>query len=76
MVMDLSTKGLRVKLFGTVTPEKDSTITIKFTLDDPLHSKVETTVKVKRIISPNILGCEFCSPEHYDNLGKYFLFHF
>lgn len=73
---DISKLGIRINFSRQVHFELDSIIDVEFTLDDPNCSCVSTQVKVKRLISPLCAGCEFMSHEHYDNLGKYFLFHF
>ncbi|WDP88717.1 MAG: PilZ domain-containing protein [Desulfobacter sp.] len=75
-IIDISKYGIKIKLFTKAPPDIGSILTIEFILDDPGHSKVTTKVTVKRVLFPDTLGCEFLNPNHYDNLGKYFLFHF
>ncbi len=75
-VIDISKYGIKIKLFTKDLPDIGDILTIEFILDDPGHSRVTTKVKIKRILVPATLGCEFLNSDHYDNLGKYFLFHF
>ncbi len=75
-ITDISKYGLQLNFSRQVQYELDNTIQIAFTLNDPNCSPVSTWVKIKRFISPICAGCEFLSHDHYDNLGKYFLFHF
>ena len=75
-VLDISKYGIKIKLFARHQPVEDDILTIDFVLDDPGRSRVTTKVRIRRIISNGALGCEFLDPDHYDNLGKYFLFHF
>ena len=75
-VLDISKYGIKIKLFTRNQPVEDDILTIEFILDDPGRSRVTTKVRVRRIIPSGALGCEFLEADHYDNLGKYFLFHF
>lgn len=75
-VLDISKYGIKLKLFSKNQPAVGDILTLEFILDDPGHSRVTTKVKIKRLLFPDTLGCEFLDPDHYDNLGKYFLFHF
>ncbi len=76
IILDLSKYGVKISLLQKHYFKEDDTLTIEFNLDDPGHSKVTTQVRVKRIISSTAIGCEFIGEDHYDALGKYFLFHF
>ena len=76
VVTDLSKYGVQVKLLGNHYYKKDDVLNIEFTLDDPGRSKVTSQVRVKRIMPSGTLGCEFIGEDHYDDLGKYLLFHF
>lgn len=75
-ITDISKHGLRIQFTRETLYELENVIQIELTLDDPNRSKVTTKVRIKRFISPRLVGCEFLVQEHYDNLGKYFLFHF
>ncbi len=75
-VVDISRYGVKIKLSPEHLPETGNILTIEFVLDDPGYSKVKKQVKVVRVLLPNTVGCEFLTAEHYDRLGKYFLFHF
>ncbi|WDP88617.1 MAG: PilZ domain-containing protein [Desulfobacter sp.] len=75
-ITDISKHGLRINFTRKTLYELDNIVHIEFILDDPNHSSVTTKVRIKRFLSPLCAGCEFLSSEHYDNLGKYFLFHF
>jgi len=75
-ITDISKYGLKINFSNHIVYELGSIIHVEFVLDDPNDSHVSTQVKIKRFISPLCAGCEFLSNDHYDNLGKYFLFHF
>jgi transcriptional regulator NrdR family protein len=74
IVQDISKHGLKIKLLKKVALEQDSNIDIEFTLDDIRKSLVLREVQIKKVISPEYIGCEFTSDNHHGNLGKYFAF--
>lgn len=76
VVEDISQHGMKVSLASKMSFEIGQNIELEFVLDDNHHSKIFRQVKVKKIISDTKIGCEFLSSEHYDDLGKYFLFHY
>ena len=76
MVNDLSRYGLKLSMDHAHELSIGDILCLEFFLDDPSKSRVTTHACVKRVISPTSAGCEFIADEHYDNLGKYFLFHF
>ncbi len=76
IIEDLSKHGLKITLKQEHSLSIGDILYLEFSLDDPPGSKVTTQASVKRIISPTSAGCEFIVDEHYDKLGKYFLFHF
>lgn len=75
-ISDLSRYGLRVNVRQNHKFIVGNNLRLEFCLDDPGRSQVTTFARIKRIISPTSVGCEFSQDEHYDNLGKYFLFYF
>ncbi len=75
-INNLSRHGLNFELLEKLTLEPDEIISVQFEADDPMQSSIRRDVRVKNLIAPEIIGCEFLSFEHYDSLGKYFLFHF
>jgi len=75
-IIDISKYGVKIKLSMRILPKAGEILTIEFILDDPGSLSVTTKVKIKRVLIPDTLGCEFLDPDHYNNLGKYFLFHF
>ncbi len=75
VVEDISQHGMKVCLVQKLSFEIGQKIELEFILDDHHHSKIVRQVKVKKIISDMKIGCEFSNSEHYDDLGKYFLFH-
>jgi hypothetical protein len=75
-IEDISKHGLKIKLSEILPFTKEGNINIRFILDDPNKSNIQTEVKIKKIISPVNIGCEFLSFQHHGNLGKYFLFYY
>ncbi len=75
-INNLSRHGLNFELLEKLTLKPGERIAIQFEADDPLHSPIQREVRVKNLISPENIGCEFLSFDHYGSLGKYFLFHF
>ncbi|MCP3874269.1 MAG: PilZ domain-containing protein [Desulfobacteraceae bacterium] len=73
---DISKHGVRIKLLEKFPLKEEKRIKIKFILDDPNNSIISKEVRIKNIISPAIIGCEFVSYDHLGNLGKYFLFYY
>jgi len=75
-IEDLSKQGVRIKMVGDFHFKEEERIEIEFILDDPISSKISKEVRIKKIISPEDIGCEFISFDHDGNLGKYFLFYY
>lgn len=75
VVEDLSQHGIKISFEQKFDFEKGQKIELEFILDDHHGSKILRQVKIKKIISDMTIGCEFLTAEHYDGLGKYFLFH-
>ena len=75
-VVDISQQGLQFKIAYNVSYKVGDIFHIEFTLDDQTHSKISREVEVKRFPPPVKFGCEFTTQDHYDNLGKYFLYQF
>jgi hypothetical protein len=75
-ITDISPNGLRFKTLKKALIKEDSTAEVKFTLDNPNCSEVRRFIKVRKVLSEYSFGCEFESSEHFDDLGKYFLFYF
>ncbi len=75
-VEDLSRYGMRIRLLDRHVPlEKEGVLAIEFTLDDPNKTVVNKEVIIQTIM-PKSIGVKFKSTDHYDNFGKYLLFHF
>ena len=75
-VRELSKHGVQIHLLEKAPIESGQQVNIEFTVDDPLQSIITRQVKVKKLFSSTVIGCEFLEFEHSGNLGKYFLFHF
>jgi hypothetical protein len=65
IVIDLSKKGLLLKLIHPETYEQGETFTVLFELDDPQRSEIKKDVIVRKIIPPNQLGVEFTSADNF-----------
>jgi hypothetical protein len=76
IIEDLSKHGIKIKLLKNIPLKEENKIEVEFILDDPNKSKILKEVRIKKIISPAVIGCEFISYEHFGNLGKYFLFYY
>lgn len=76
IISDLSRYGLKVNIGQNHSFIVGDNLCLEFSLDDLRRSKVTTHACIKRVISPISVGCEFIDDEHYNNLGKYFLFYF
>ncbi len=63
MVLDVSKKGLLLKLNYPGTYEAGETLTVLFELDDPQRSKINKDVVIRKIIAPDQLGVEFTSAD-------------
>ena len=76
IVKNISMDGIRIKTLEKIPLKEEEIIEIEFKLNDPKRSKILRKVRIKKIISPVDIGCEFLSNDHYGYLGKYFLSHF
>lgn len=75
-INDISKHGIRIQLFEGHFLKPGITITVEFTIDDPMNSVVTRDVRVKRELGKNEVGCEFLTFDHSGALGKYYLFYF
>jgi len=75
-ILDISKYGVRLKILKKFPLEVDEIVQIFFILDDSYRSEISREIRIKRLISPVSIGCEFLTKDHFDNLGKYFLFNF
>ena len=75
LVKDISRHGMQLKLLGTTVLKTGERIGVEFRLDDPLQSIINRDLRVRKVIPPDQVGCEFLSFDHHGNLGKYFLFY-
>lgn len=76
VITDLSHNGIQFKTLEKALIKKDNMAEVKFTLDNPNRSEVRKRIRVRKVFSECIFGCEFEDTEHFDDLGKYFLFYF
>ncbi|NWH06344.1 PilZ domain-containing protein [Desulfobacter latus] len=76
VITDMSLNGIRFKTTDKARIEEDTVAEVKFTLDNRSRSEVLRPIKIRKVFSENCLGCEFVDTNHFDDLGKYFLFHF
>jgi len=76
IIQDISKHGLRIKLKEHIRLKEEERIRIEFVLDDPNSSKISREVRMKKIIPPAGIKCDFISYDHHGNLGKYFLFYY
>lgn len=76
IVTNLSMHGIRIRILEKVPLKDEKIIEIEFKLDDSKRSKILREVRIKKIIPPVDIGCEFLSTEHYGYLNQYFLSHF
>lgn len=75
-VEDLSRYGMRIKMIDSLSPlQKEDVLEIEFNLDDANHTKVNKEVIVQTLM-PQAIGVKFKTTDHYDQFGKYLLFHF
>nr|WP_319494930.1 PilZ domain-containing protein [uncultured Desulfobacter sp.] len=76
MVTDLSRNGIRFKTRDKAFFKQDHVAELVFALEKPNRCEIHRTVRIRKIFSEYSFGCEFEDTEHFDDLGKYFLFHF
>jgi len=76
MVTDLSRNGIQFKTQEKALIKVDNIAEVKFTLDNPTRSEVHRPIRIRKAFSEYSFGCEFEDTEHFDDLGKYFLFYF
>lgn len=62
-VLNISKKGLLLQVVSPKTFEVGERLTVSFELDDPLQTKIEKKIVIRKMIPPNLLGVEFTSPE-------------
>ncbi len=58
-ILDLSKKGLLIRLMTPGTYEAGEILTVSFKLDDPQRSKITKQIIIRKIIAPDQLGTEF-----------------
>jgi hypothetical protein len=76
VVTDISPNGIRFKTLEKASIKVGNTAEVKFTLDNPSRSEVRRHIRIRKAFSEYSFGCEFEDTEHFDDLGKYFLFYF
>lgn len=76
VITDLSPNGIRFETLGKALIKEDNRAEVKFTLDNPNRSEVRRHIRIRNAFSEYSFGCEFEDTEHFDDLGKYFLFYF
>ncbi len=76
IIEDISKQGIKINALEKLSFKEGDIIDVEFILDDQNNSEVRRKVKIKKMFSPYRMGCEFLITEHYDSLGKYFLFYF
>ncbi|HKL81700.1 MAG TPA: PilZ domain-containing protein [Desulfobacter sp.] len=76
VVTDISPNGIRFKTLEKPSIKVGNTAEVKFTLDNPSRSEVRRHIRIRKAFSEYSFGCEFEDTEHFDDLGKYFLFYF
>lgn len=77
-VADLSRYGMKIKMIDSRIPfqiSRDDVLEVEFNLDDANHTLVNKEVLVQTVL-PSGVGVKFKSTDHYDQFGKYLLFHF
>lgn len=74
IITDISRSGLKIKLNAPHNFKPGDELLVEFNLDDQEQSLISKKIVV-RSVSGNHLGVEFKSPEHYDKLGSYLMFH-
>lgn len=70
LVLDISKKGLLLRLSEPRIYEVGSSLTVSFELDDPQRSKIEKDVIVRKKTAPDQLGVEFTSADTYSHADK------
>jgi hypothetical protein len=70
VVLDISKKGLQIKLNRVGNIDVGSSLTVLFALDDPQRSKIEKDVIVRKKTTPDQLGVEFVSSDTYSSADK------
>ena len=76
VVTDLSHNGVQFKTLEKAPIKEDNRAEVKFILDNPSRSEIHKRIWIRKIFSEYSFGCEFEDTEHFDDLGKYFLFYF
>ncbi|PIE62482.1 MAG: pilus assembly protein PilZ [Desulfobacter postgatei] len=76
VITDLSRNGIRFRTLEKAFIKVEYPAEIKFTLDNPNRSEIHRHIKIQEVFSEYSFGCKFDNTEHFDDLGKYFLFHF
>jgi len=74
-IMDISRMGIKLRTKEVLGLNPEYKVVIEFILDDAGGSKVSKDVIIRKI-DKNYIKVEFLSQSHYDNFGKYLLFHF
>ena len=74
IITDISRSGLKIELKNPRVFQPDDEMLIEFNIDDSERSLISKKIIV-RSVSGKKIGAEFKSPEHYDKLGYYLMFH-
>ena len=73
-VVDLSFKGVRLKLYDTQDLQIDDELIVHFVLDDKRKTEVERKIQICNLTPENFVGAKFTDPE-LDNYDKYIGFY-
>lgn len=63
-ILDISKKGLLIKMYRPHSYEMGEALTVSFKLDDPQRSQINKKVFIRKIIPPDQLGVEFTSADN------------
>ncbi|MBU1172129.1 MAG: PilZ domain-containing protein [Proteobacteria bacterium] len=74
IITDISRSGMKIQLNAPHDFNPGDELLIEFQIDDSEKSLISKKIII-RTISGKKLGAEFKSPEHYDKLGSYLMFH-
>ncbi|GAB6094132.1 hypothetical protein JCM14469_03840 [Desulfatiferula olefinivorans] len=74
VITDISRAGMKIRLNAPHAIEPGDEMLIEFRIDDAEQSEISKKIIVRSVSGKN-LGVEFKSPEHYDKLGAYLMFH-
>ena len=61
IIRDISVSGIRFSNLKPYFISRNDTVELKFTLDNPMRTEIQTSIEVKWIIDNNV-GGQFCDP--------------